>query len=61
MKIGDSVIMFAEEWPEGGRFSAETWGHSPVTMNIQVPDVDAFVEHAVAAGAKLVSKPNDQF
>ena len=61
MTIGDSVIMFAGEWPEGGRFSAETWGHSPVTMNIQVPDVDTFVEHAVAAGAKLVSKPTDQF
>jgi PhnB protein len=61
MTIGDSVIMFAEEWPEGGRFSAETWGHSPVTMNIIVPDVDAFVEHAVAAGAKLVSPPRDQF
>ena len=34
MMIGDSVIMFAEEWPEGGRYSAETWGHSPVSMNI---------------------------
>jgi PhnB protein len=61
MMIGDSVIMFAEEWPEGGRYSAETWGHSPVSMNIQVPDVDAFVEHAVAAGAKLVNPPTDQF
>ena len=61
MTIGDSVIMFAEEWPEGGRYSAETWGHSPVIMNIQVPDVDSFVEHAVAAGAKLVSPPADEF
>ncbi|MBV9181065.1 MAG: VOC family protein, partial [Acidobacteria bacterium] len=61
MMIGDSTIMFAEEWPEGGRYSAETWGHSPVTMNIHVPDVDSFVEHAVAAGAKLVMPPTDQF
>jgi len=30
-------------------------------MSIQVPDVDAFVEHAVVAGAKLVSPPADQF
>ncbi len=51
--IGDSVIMLAEEWPEGGRYSPETLGNSPVSMAIQVPDVDAFVEHAIAAGAKL--------
>ena len=24
--IGDSVIMLAEEWPEGGRYSPETIG-----------------------------------
>jgi len=59
--IGGSSIMFAEEWPEGGRYSAETWGHSPVAISLQVPDMDAFVEHAVAAGAKLVSPPKDTF
>jgi PhnB protein len=61
MMIGDSVIMFAEEWPDGDRYSAETWGHSPVSMEISVPEVDAFVEHAVAAGAKLVRPVADQF
>jgi PhnB protein len=61
MMIGDSVIMFGEEWPEGGRYSAETWGHSPVSMEISVPDVDAFIEHAVAAGAKLVGPVTDEF
>src|SRR5579872_6300496 len=43
--IGDSVIMLTEEWPEGGRYSAETMGSSPVGMVIHVPDVDAFAEH----------------
>ena len=61
MSIGDSVIMFAEEWPEGGRYSAETWGHSPINIEVSVPEVDAFVEHAVATGAKLVRPPADQF
>jgi len=28
--IGDSSIMLADEWPEGGRFSAETLGGTPV-------------------------------
>jgi len=59
--IGDSVVMLCEEWPEGGRYSAETLGSSPVGMSIQVPDVDAFAERAVAAGARLQGKIADQF
>jgi len=61
LRIGDSSINIAGEWPEGGRFSAETLGHSPISMTIQVADVDAFAEHAVAAGMKLVREPKDQF
>jgi PhnB protein len=59
--IGDSVIMLAEEWPEGGRLSAETLGRSPVTLALDVADVDAFAARAVAAGAKLASPIRDQF
>ncbi|HXM23979.1 MAG TPA: VOC family protein [Terriglobales bacterium] len=59
--IGDSVVMLCEEWPEGGRYSAETMGSSPVSMSIQVPDADAFAERAVAAGAKLQGRIADQF
>src|SRR5580698_4952710 len=59
--IGDSTIDIAGEWPEGGRFSAETLGYSPISMSIQVPDVDAFAEHAVAEGMTLVREPKDQF
>jgi PhnB protein len=61
MTIGDSVIMFSEEWPAGNRYSAETLGNSPIMMSIQVADVDAFVDRAVAAGATLVLPPSDQF
>jgi PhnB protein len=61
LMIGDSVIDITGEWPEGGRFSAETLGNSPISISIQVPDVDAFAEHAVAAGMKLVRPPKDQF
>jgi PhnB protein len=59
--IGDSVIMLANEWPEGGRYSPETTGSSAVSMALRVPDVDTFVEHAVAAGAKLQGEITDQF
>ena len=59
--IGDSIIMLCEEWPEGGRFSAETLGKSPVSIQLTVPDVDAFAERAVSAGAKIVIPIKDQF
>jgi PhnB protein len=61
LMIGDSAIDIAGEWPEGGRFSAETLGYSPISMSIQVPDVDTFAEHAVAEGMSLVRAPKDQF
>ncbi len=61
IKIGDSIVMLAEEWPEGGRYSPETTGNSPVAMTIQVPDVDAFAGRAIAAGAKLQRPIADQF
>jgi PhnB protein len=61
LTIGDSTINITGEWPEGGRFSAETLGHSPVWMSIQVADVDAFTKRAVAEGMKLIREPKDQF
>ncbi len=61
IQIGDSTIMLSEEWPEGGRFSAETLGNSPISLVIHVPDVDAFAERAVEAGMKVVRPLKDQF
>jgi PhnB protein len=59
--IGASRLLLAEEWPEGGRFSAETLGKSPVAIALDVPDADAFAERAIAAGARLVIPVRDQF
>ena len=59
--IGDSNIAITGEWPEGNRFSAETLGNSPVWMTVQVPNVDQFVDDAVAQGMKLLREPKDQF
>jgi PhnB protein len=61
IRIGDSVIFLTEEWPEGGRFSPETLGNSPVMMSLTVPDVDKFFAHAIDAGAKSVIPVADQF
>lgn len=59
--IGDSTVNLTGEWPEGGRFSAETLGFSPVSISIQVGDADQFVERAVAAGMKILRPLKDQF
>jgi PhnB protein len=61
LMIGDTPIDVTGEWPEGGRFSAETLGNSPISISIEVPDVDAFTKHAVAEGMTLVREPKDQF
>jgi PhnB protein len=61
MAIGDSRVMLSEEWPEGGRFSAETLGNSPISLVIHVPDVDAFAERATASGMKVTRPLKDQF
>ena len=61
LTIGDSSINVTGEWPEGGRFSAETLGYSPISISMRVPDVDTFAKHVVAEGMKLVREPNDQF
>jgi PhnB protein len=61
IKIGESAIMLSDEWPEGGRFSAETLGQSPVWLSLRVDDVDSFVESAVKAGMKITRPLADQF
>ncbi len=61
LKIGESSFLLTEEWPEGGRFSAETLGASPVEMTLRVDDVDTFFAHAVAAGLTVKRELQDQF
>jgi PhnB protein len=61
IKIGDSPIRLSREWPEGGRFSAETLSHSTVELLIRVADVDSFAARAVAAGMTVSRPIKDQF
>jgi PhnB protein len=61
IKIGDSRIMLADEHPEIQALSPKTVGGSPVSIHLYVRDVDAAVERAVAAGAKLIRPVANQF
>jgi len=61
LKIGDSHIMLADEYPEMKFRSPEAYGGSPVSILLYVQDVDATVALAVANGAKLEREVKDQF
>ena len=61
MKIGDSPIMLADEFPTMGFRSPLSYGGSPVLVLIYVPDVDAVASQAIAAGAKVLRPVADQF
>ena len=61
VRIGDSPVMLADEHPEIGAKSPQTFGGSPVTLLLYVEDVDTTVARAVAAGAKLTRAVADQF
>jgi PhnB protein len=61
IKIGDSHVMLADEHPEINARGPQAFGGSPVSFLLYVADVDAQVEQAVAAGAKLTRPVADQF
>jgi PhnB protein len=61
IRLGDSLIMLADEFPEFGGKAPDTLGGSPVSLHLYVEDVDAFVKKAVAAGAKERKPVADQF
>lgn len=52
IKIGNSIVMLADEFPERGAVSPGTTGGCPVTFYVYVEDVDAVFAQALAAGAK---------
>jgi PhnB protein len=61
LRIGDSVIMLADQFPEYGGKTPQTLGGTPVSMYLYVEDVDGFFKRAVAAGAKERKPVTDQF
>ncbi len=61
IKIGDSTIMLADEFPEMGALSPAAIGGSPVVVHIYVNDADALWNRAVAAGAKITMPIADMF
>ena len=61
IKIGDSIIMLADETPGAGFRSPESLGGTPVSIMLYVSDVDAVARRAVSAGAKELRAVANQF
>ena len=61
IRIGDSIIMLADESPEMDAKSPKSYGGSPVSLLIYVEDADKVFAKAVAAGGKEVRPMADQF
>ncbi|MGH9905196.1 MAG: VOC family protein [Pyrinomonadaceae bacterium] len=61
IKIGDSPIMLADEYPDMGFVSPKTLGGSPVGIMIYVEDVDTIFKQAIAAGGTEKKAVQDQF
>ena len=61
IKIGDSVIMLADEHPNMGYRGPRSLGGSAVSIMLYVADVDGTFDRAVKAGAKSQRPVANQF
>ena len=62
LKIGDSILMLNDEFPEyGGDPAPSAKGGTGVSLHIYLENVDAAFERAVSAGASVKMPVMDQF
>jgi PhnB protein len=61
MKIGDSVVMLADEHPELGHRGPQSLGGVAVSLMVYVDRVDEVFKQALASGAKEIRPLKDQF
>jgi len=60
-RIGDSVVMLSDEFPQGSTRSPESLGGASGSLFLYVPDVDAAFKQAVDAGCQVAMPPADMF
>ena len=61
MKIGDSMMMFADDMNKEFGMPPNVRGNLPLVLNLYVPDADAAWKQAVAAGCEVKMPLSDQF
>lgn len=61
LKLGDSILMMSEEFPEFGSKGPLALGGSPVSLHLYVEDVDKAWARAVGAGCNITMPLEDTF
>lgn len=61
LKIGDSIVFLADEFPDMGARAPESLGGTTGSLHLYVKDVDAAFARAVAAGAQVRMPVSDMF
>ena len=61
VKIGDSMLMLVDEMAGCSMLGPRALKGSPVAIHLYVPNVDAVVAQAVAAGARVTMPAADMF
>lgn len=61
LKIGDSMILLNDEFPEMGAVGPKKLKGSPVTIHLCVDDVDTWFKRAIEAGAVVKMPLADMF
>ena len=61
LRIGDSLLMLADEFPQFGSLSPQAIGGSAMGLHIYVEDVDAAFDRAVKAGGTVEMPVSDMF
>lgn len=61
IRIGDSPVMLADEYPDMGYRGPESLGGTSVSLMVYVADVDKVYRQAIAAGGKELRPLQNQF
>jgi PhnB protein len=61
IRLGDTKIMLADEFPEMNYRSPKTLGGSPASILLYIDDVDKLFAAAISAGATETQQVQDQF
>jgi PhnB protein len=60
LKLGDSIVMLADEFPSHDAFGPEHFGGSPVSVVLYVDNADELYAQALGAGATALRPMADQ-
>jgi PhnB protein len=61
LRLGDTDLAVAGEYPQAGLRTPASLGGTPAALRLRVPDVDVAFDRAVQAGATVFEPVNDAF